>query len=271
MPRDSNGAYSLPPVYLAITGQTVLAEQHNTPLTDIASALTGSLPRNGTGSMLGNLPMGNNRITNLANATSSTDAATLAQAQSAGVPIGSVLDFAGAQAPTGFFLCYGQAVSRSTYAALFAVIGTTYGAGDGATTFNVPNYRGLVLAGLDNMGGTSAARLTEQGASTTLGSVGGAQTVSLTAAQNGPHDHSFSGSTSGVGDHSHGITTNGGGAGGVGVSNSSGGAIGTFSTGGAGAHSHTFSGTTSASGSGQAHLNIQPTAMTNKIIKAFTP
>jgi microcystin-dependent protein len=52
-------------------------------------------------------------------------------------------------APTGWLLCNGDAVSRSTYADLFAVIGTTYGSGNGSTTFNVPDFRGRVPAGVD--------------------------------------------------------------------------------------------------------------------------
>jgi len=60
------------------------------------------------------------------------------------VPVGSVMPFAGATAPTGWLLCDGSAVSRTTYAQLFQVIGTTYGAGDGATTFNLPDMRGRV-------------------------------------------------------------------------------------------------------------------------------
>lgn len=61
--------------------------------------------------------------------------------------------------PTGWLRCYGQAVSRTTYAALFAAIGTAFGAGDGTTTFNVPDLRGRAVAGKDDMGGSSAGRL----------------------------------------------------------------------------------------------------------------
>lgn len=69
---------------------------------------------------------------------------------------GVVLPYAGASAPGGFLLCYGQAIDRTAYGALFGVIGTTYGVGNGTTTFNVPDLRGRVPAGLDNMGGASA-------------------------------------------------------------------------------------------------------------------
>lgn len=63
------------------------------------------------------------------------------------VPIGTILDFAAATAPTGYLVCDGSAVSRSTYAALFAVIGTTWGSGNGSTTFNVPDFRGRTSIG----------------------------------------------------------------------------------------------------------------------------
>jgi microcystin-dependent protein len=72
---------------------------------------------------------------------------------------GTVLDFAGAVAPAGWLLCDGSSVSRTNYANLFAVIGITHGSGDGSTTFSLPDGRGRVAAGKDNMGGTSAGRL----------------------------------------------------------------------------------------------------------------
>lgn len=102
------------------------------------------------------------------------------------VPVGSVTAFAGANAPAGWLLCGGQTVSRTTYAGLFSVIGTTYGAGDGSTTFTLPDLRGRVIAGEDDMGGTAANRLTSGGAGingTVLGAAGGAETVTLTSAQ----------------------------------------------------------------------------------------
>lgn len=64
--------------------------------------------------------------------------------------IGQVIFMAGANAPSGFLKCNGQLVSRTTYASLFAVIGTTYGAGDGSTTFNVPDLRGEFVRGWDD-------------------------------------------------------------------------------------------------------------------------
>lgn len=83
-------------------------------------------------------------------------------------PAGIVLPFAGSVAPQGYLLCDGSAVSRDTYSALFAAIGTTYGAGDGVSTFNVPDLSGRVVLGVSNnhtlgtTGGETAHTLTEQ-------------------------------------------------------------------------------------------------------------
>jgi microcystin-dependent protein len=82
-----------------------------------------------------------------------------AAVQEALTPAGSLMPYAGASAPSGWLLCFGQEINRSTYAALFAVLGTTYGAGDGSTTFAVPDLRGRVIAGQDDMGGSAASRL----------------------------------------------------------------------------------------------------------------
>lgn len=72
-------------------------------------------------------------------------------------PVGSKLDHFGATAPTGFLACDGAAVSRATYAALFAVISTMYGVGDGSTTFNLPDARGLVTVGAGAHGSMTRA------------------------------------------------------------------------------------------------------------------
>ena len=88
-------------------------------------------------------------------------------------PIGSVTMFGGATAPSGWLLCQGQAVSRTTYADLFAVIGTAFGAGNGSSTFNVPNFKGRVPVGVDS----------GQTEFDTLGETGGAKTHTLTTTQ----------------------------------------------------------------------------------------
>ena len=75
------------------------------------------------------------------------------------LPIGSYIQFAGSQAPAGFLVCNGGAISRTTYSALFAVIGTTYGSGDGSTTFNLPNLTDRFLQGSTTSGTVKNAGL----------------------------------------------------------------------------------------------------------------
>jgi len=81
------------------------------------------------------------------------------------IPLGCILPYsaATASAPTGFAFCNGQAVNRTTFAELYALVGDQYGAGDGTTTFNLPDLRGRAVAGRDNMGGTAANRVTTAG------------------------------------------------------------------------------------------------------------
>lgn len=132
------------------------------------------------------------------------------------VPVGGVMSYAGAAAPIGWLLCGGQAISRSIYAGLFATLGTTYGVGDGSTTFNVPDLRGRTPFGLDNMGGSVASRVTS-GVSgitgTTLGAAGGDQRLQshshggFTGNQNATHYHVGSTDVNNV-DHAHGFNGN---------------------------------------------------------------
>jgi microcystin-dependent protein len=114
-----------------------------------------------------------------------------------GAPTGVILPWAGTEAavPAGWLMCYGQAVSRATYSALHTLLkdvgGTNaygWGAGDGATTFNMPDFRGRVPIGRDNMGGASANRVVAAAADT-LGGTGGAETVTLTSAEMPSHTH----------------------------------------------------------------------------------
>lgn len=161
-----------------------------------------------------------------------------------GMPTGAVIPFAGSSSPTGWLLCGGQAVSRVTYAALFSAIGTVYGVGDGSTTFNLPDLRGRVVAGEDDMGGTAANRLTTAGSGingVALGAAGGAETHTLTLAQMPAHSHTVSGATASAG-------------GGSADQRSAGTATGTAPT-------------TASQGSGAAHNNTQPTIVLNYIIK----
>lgn len=88
-----------------------------------------------------------------------------------GLPAGAIIQWGGSTAPVNWLLCDGSAVSRTTYASLFAAVGTSYGAGDGTTTFNLPDLRGRVPVGKNG------------GSFGTLGATGGAETHTLTVAQ----------------------------------------------------------------------------------------
>jgi microcystin-dependent protein len=75
------------------------------------------------------------------------------------VPIGGVIDWTTTAPPTNFLECNGQAISRTTYATLFGVCGTTFGAGDGATTFNIPDLRGYFVRGWANTSSEDSGRV----------------------------------------------------------------------------------------------------------------
>jgi microcystin-dependent protein len=195
-------------------------------------------------------------------------------------PSGAIIPFAGSTAPvSGWLLCYGQAVSRSTYANLFAAISTTYGSGDGSTTFNLPDLRGRAPHGVDNMGGTAASRVTSGGSGitgTTLGATGGAETVTLTTAQLPSHNHSASdsGHSHSISDpgHSHGFPNNLFGLGnGPFLDQGNNGAAAYGGTNGSGTGIGINTGYASISigntGSGNTHNNMTPTIMLNYIIK----
>lgn len=107
---------------------------------------------------------------------------------------GTALNWRGTTAPTGFLFEDGSAVSRTTYAALFAEIGTTYGVGDGATTFNIPDSRGRVNVGRDDMGGVAANRITNAGSGcvgTTLALGCGAENHTMTSGELVAHTHTI--------------------------------------------------------------------------------
>lgn len=263
MPRDTNGTTQPLPGTIVSTGDTILPSQHNPMVNDVYAMLTQSLSRDGQGGMRAPLDMSNFRVINVGTATQPNDAVPLSQLQT-GSPVGTVVDFAGSTAPNTWLLCYGQAVSRSTYSELFSVIGTSYGAGDGSSTFNVPDCRGRVVAGKDNMGGTSSNRLVFQVNGTGVGSVGGNESHVLTRLEMPPHDHG--GSTSSSGEHTHGVfsvvqPTSPSYSG-----NSGTGQNAAFtSTQPAGIHSHTIP----SDGAGNSHNNLQPTIIMNKIIKVY--
>lgn len=169
--------------------------------------------------------------------------AALDAAAAQGRVIGEVIDYAGLHAPSGWLFCYGQAINRVTYAGLYVVIGATYGSGDGSTTFNVPDLRGRVTAGQDDMGGVSAQRITAAFNGNTLGGNGGAQTHTLTEGQMPSHDH--------------GLNYQNGGASGAGSPP----AIVRAAT-----VTGNLFGIMGNAGSNQPHNNVQPTIILNKMI-----
>jgi microcystin-dependent protein len=126
------------------------------------------------------------------------------------VPVGGLLPYTGDTAPnSNFVLPAGQAISRTTYAAYFALVGTRFGSGDGSTTFNVPDLRGRVIAALDNLGGSAASRLTATylgASSTSSGSAGGIDNHAITSPELAAHTHASPALTDP--GHTHGLTGN---------------------------------------------------------------
>lgn len=196
------------------------------------------------------------------------------------IPPGVILEYAGAAAPTGWLLCDGAAVSRATYAALFAIIGTTHGTGDGSTTFNLPDRRDRVAVGASgtkargSTGGSADAITVSHSHSHSHGASSGTESA----------DHSHSGQTGGrSADHVHALgISDAGGLGGGGSLVRKGGVPGENSGGATADHSHAFStggrsaahthGITvntdaTAAGSSGTGANLQPYVAENFIIK----
>lgn len=168
---------------------------------------------------------------------------------------GEIRLFGSTNVPSGWLRCDGAAVSRTTYGALFAVIGTDWGDGDGSTTFNLPDLRGRVPIGA----GDGGALLTNR----TLGQTGGAETHTLTEAEMPSHNHI--GTTSTDGNHTHNISGATELAAGNFIETAGAADFRALSTQAAGNHNHTF--TTSTKGSDNAHNNMQPFSVVNFIIK----
>jgi microcystin-dependent protein len=207
-----------------------------------------------------------------------------------GVPAGTVVPFAGSTVPDGWLLCDGLTCldgADPRYAGLFAAIGITYGAGSGSQ-FKVPDMRGRVPAGRDDMGGPNASRLntgvgapTFSAATTTLGAAGGVDRFTLTQGQLPQHNHDKGTYAISGGSHGHPGSylprATGAGGGAVLAFYSAANANGEYPSTSDGSvavaqstHSHPngeWSGSSGFAGSSQAHPTVQPTIILNYIIK----
>jgi len=194
-----------------------------------------------------------------------TSAKLASSAVTALVPAGLIFPYAASAAPSGYLVCDGSAVSRTTYATLFTLIGVTYGSGDGGTTFNIPDLRGRVIAGHDiAVGGSLADRLTGLTGgvdSDTIGNTGGDEKHALTEAQMPKHYHEMRGPNAVTAPQ--GGETTGTGVYGGGTADDTPEDYATFSTGGSASSGSSSTGTSNGNG----HNNVQPTMILNYIIK----
>jgi len=298
MPTDANGVYSLPAGYLAITGQTIQASQHNPPLEDLAAAMNGRLLRNGAAPMTGQL----RAVAGSAAAPgytfdTFTNSGFFKTAAGIGVSIagsqvleftasgltagsrfvGELIPWSGTSALPLTVFPVGQTLLRASYPALWAFAQieiaagqSFYNNGNGSTTFGIGDCRGRVLACKDTIFST-AGRLTAAGSGITdaVGAAGGAETITLTAAQLAAHSHANTLTDPG---HSHtvssipqiaGLNNNNGGGGGTFAAMSS--TLGTFNT-NAVATGITINNVNA--GGGGAHLNVQPTIVCTYLLFA---
>ena len=181
-------------------------------------------------------------------------------------PIGTISAFAGSAAPAGYLICDGRAVSRTTYAQLFAVIGTTYGSGDSNTTFNLPNIQGKTIVGVSS--NDADFNLAKTGGAKTYTPSGTVNGHTLTIAEMPKHAHSF-----GTGTGHWESNTNSSARTEVATKSSSNKFVpseksmngytwvnGVANTGDGGSHNHTFTGTNTSS--------MPPFLSLNYIIKA---
>jgi microcystin-dependent protein len=160
MSKDASGVYHLPAsdVNPPVSGTVINPISFASQNTDIANELTNSLDRLGRAPMLAALPMGGFRITGMGAPIAPTDTARLSDIGSY-LPSGAIMDFAMVTPPSGWLVCDGSAVSRTSQAGLFVAIGTTWGVGDGSTTFNLPDFRGTFRRSLDAGKGLDPARV----------------------------------------------------------------------------------------------------------------
>ena len=259
MPRNNQGINSPPPNTQAVGGEIIESAKVNTVIADIYAETNSPRPKahGGTGTT-SDLLFAQDLAANAAAMQELAEGLTQYL-----LPPGAIQGFAMPAAPAGWLEAGGQAVSRTAYAALFAAFGTLYGVGDGSTTFNIPDYRGRVLIGKDDMGGTAADRITVAGVGVdgkVLGATGGAQNHVLAVTEMPAHGHTGTAASAGAHAHKAGglNNANGGGAGVYTVTNAGAGSL-DFDTSSAGAHTHPV--TVTNTGGGLAHPNIQPSAI----------
>lgn len=161
------------------------------------------------------------------------------------IPVGALQPFFGSTVPTNFLLCDGREVSRTVYQNLFLIIGVAYGTPTNVNVFKLPDLRGRTIIGKDNMGGVSANVVTNVQADA-LGGIMGTETHALTIAELAPHEHTFSDANASAGT--------------LGV------LLGADSTDSDNTIA-TTSRTSSSSGSGTAHANVQPSMAVNYVIR----
>jgi microcystin-dependent protein len=190
-----------------------------------------------------------------------------------GIPPGCVMDYAAATPPAGWLVCDGSAQSRTTYAALFAAIGTTFGAGDGSTTFNLPQCQNKMTVGA---GGTRA--LAASGGSADASGAPSHSHTGSSGVDSPDHAHASS-ITDGAGDHAHDARWSAPtGFSGTGASAMLRFATGANNTGNGGAHNHTVNNpgatarhahsvTVDVAGIPWTDINMPPYIALNKIIK----
>jgi microcystin-dependent protein len=196
--RDGNGTFNRAYDWTddAANSIPIAASRFDTEMDGIASELTNSVAKDGQTTMSGALKMGGFKVTGMANGSNSADGVAFAQMNTAittavdtavatayakAAKVGEIIDFAGTALQTDFLATNGAAVSRTTYAALFTAIGTTWGAGDGSTTFNVPDLARRVTVG---SGGSGTGTL-----GNAAGNTGGAETHTLSLSESPAHTH----------------------------------------------------------------------------------